>query len=150
MDDIARLQAQIDDMKRLLDKAYNTEIPRTVRLTSPLTSTSWDGDPYSTTAKTLIDLSAVFSAPANIKSVSVVVSVRDGASAGTPDLYLILSPNDTAGSGVYWYASGRTNNYWYSAKHEVTCNADGDIYFQIAASGAGTFDVYLQVWDYTL
>jgi len=36
---------------------------------TPLTSTAWDGgDAFSTTAKTLIDLSAVFGVPAGVKA----------------------------------------------------------------------------------
>jgi len=30
----------------------------------------------------------------------------------------------------------------------VPCNADGDIYYQISASGASTFDVWIQIWGY--
>ena len=52
-----------------------------VYLQAPLTSTSWDGDSFSTTAKTLIDLSAVFGVPANVKAIYARVFVNDSASA---------------------------------------------------------------------
>ena len=64
-------------------------------LTTPLTSTAWDGDAYSTTAKTKIDLSSVFSAPAGIKAVLVAGTIADSGSA-TADCSFRLSPNDTA------------------------------------------------------
>lgn len=46
-------------------------------LTTPLTSTSWDGDARSTTAKTKIDLSAVFGVPAGAKGILVRLVARD-------------------------------------------------------------------------
>jgi hypothetical protein len=33
---------------------------------------------------------------------------------------------------------------------EVPCDANGDIYYQVLASGAGTFDIYLEVWGWVL
>ena len=30
----------------------------------------------------------------------------------------------------------------------VPCDANGDIYYQIAASGTGTMDVNIQIWGY--
>ena len=116
-------------------------------LSTPLTSTSWDGDSFSTTAKTLIDLSAVFGVPAGVKAVYVLVRVNDSASAGT-DCYLILSPNNTAASGFQSRPYGRANDAYESHSFIVPCDANGDIYYQILASGAGTFDVLIQVWGY--
>lgn len=118
-----------------------------VPLSSPLTSTSWDGDAYSTTAKTLIDLSAVFSAPAGIKAVLVSLVVRDSASSAA-DPRIILSPNNTAGSGPVFGCGGQTNDTWSRGMLIVPCDANGDIYYQIAATGSGTFDIYMSVWGY--
>jgi len=117
-----------------------------VPLTVPLTSTSWDGDSFSTTAKTKIDLSAVFSTPAKIKAVKVYVGVRDSDSAGT-DTYLILGPTDTADLGIP-FSPLPVNDRWYRGGDDIPCDSNGDIYYQIAASGAGTFDVVLQIWGY--
>ena len=115
---------------------------------TPLTSTSWDGDAYSTTAKTLIDLSSVFGVPAGVKAVFVRVAVQDsGAASG--DYYIVLSPNNSASSGMAVNcipANDRLNR----GELIVPCNANGDIYYQIVASGAGTFDVHLQIWGYYL
>ena len=115
-------------------------------LTTPLTSTAWDGDIYPTTAKTLIDLSVVFGAPPNIKAGLFRVSVID-TSASSTDCYLILSPNNTAGEGMMipcFPSSTRTNR----AEVVVPCNTDGDIYYQILASGSLTFTASIQVWGY--
>ena len=121
---------------------------RPVFLTTPKTSTSWDGDAYSTTAKTKIDLSEVFGVPAGIKAVLVWVAVRDSASQ-TTDCYLRLSPVSTgdAGMGVNCdYVNDRYGRHLLI----VPCDANGDIYYQIAASGTGTMDVFLQIWGYWL
>ena len=112
----------------------------------PLTSTSWDGDSYSTTAKTLIDLSAVFGVPAGVKAVLLFVWVRDSGSA-TNDTYLILGPTNSnlVGMAIDPHA---VNDRIHRATIVVPCDANGDIYYQIGASGAGTFDVFMQVWGY--
>jgi len=116
-------------------------------LTAPLTSASWDGDSFSTTAKTKIDLSAVFSAPAGMKAVLLFVTVRDSDSANG-DYYLILSPNDTAGQGFACKATHAANDSLHSYCCIIPCDANGDIYYQIAAHGAGTFDAWIQIWGY--
>lgn len=117
-------------------------------LTSPLTSTSWDGDSYSTTAKTLIDLSAVFGAPAGVKAVYVRLYTHDSGSASN-SCFLILSPNDTAGSSaVSSWPEGRANDKPEDSYGICPCDANGDVYYQIRASGDGTLDAYIQIWGY--
>lgn len=118
-----------------------------VPLSSPLTSTSWDGDARSTTAKTLIDLSAVFGVPAGVKAVLAYVAIRDSGSAGA-DTYLILSPTDVANQGLLIDCSGLANDAWERGTLIVPCDANGDVYFQVAASGAGTLDAWVQIWGY--
>jgi hypothetical protein len=119
-----------------------------VPLDTPLTSTSWDGDAYSTTAKTLIDLSGVFGAPANIKAVLFTLGIRDSGSASGSDYYIILSPNATAGSGAYVDCGGLTNDAWERDQLIIPCDANGDVYYQIAASGSLTMDVHIHIYGY--
>ena len=117
----------------------------------PLTSTSWDGDARSTEAKTKIDLSAVFGAPANIKAISVRIAARDSASVNTSAVYFGVSPNNTADSfAVDVSPRGLVNDYYANAHGVCPCDANGDIYYQVAASGAGTLDAVLQIWGYLL
>lgn len=117
-------------------------------LTTPLGSTSWDGDSFSTTSKTLIDLSAVFGVPANVKAVLLFVWVRDSGSA-TADTYLILGPttSNLVGMAIDPHV---INDRLHRATLIVPCDSNGDIYYQIGASGTGTFDVFMQVWGYYL
>lgn len=119
-------------------------------LTTPLTSTSWDGDSYSTTAKTLIDLSEVFGVPAGVKAVMVRMIARDsGSSAGYCQLG--LSPNSTAGSvAVQAYLQGVANDAYVSVNGVVPCDANGDVYYQVVASGTGTLDAIIEIWGYWL
>ena len=117
-------------------------------LTAPLTSTSWDGDAFSTTAKTLIDLSAVFSAPAGIKAILINLNARDsGSAAGSASLR--VSPNSTAGQApVVLTLDGFPNDTYVNESGVCPCDSNGDIYYQITATGAGTMDVTLQIWGY--
>lgn len=121
---------------------------RPVFLTTPKTSTSWDGDARSTTARTLIDLSAVFGVPAGVKAVLLSVKVRDSASQ-TSDTYIVLGPTNTAGEGVAVNPQ-YTNDRYNRVVVVVPCDANGDIYYDLTASGAGTFDVIMQVFGYWL
>jgi hypothetical protein len=120
-----------------------------VPITTRLTSTSWDGDARSTTAKTKIDLSAVFGLPAGIKAVLADVSLRDSGSVSEQTgCYLILSPNNTNLVGLYAYCAGVANDAWVHHQMVVPCDENGDIYFQIDASGTNTMDIYLEIWGY--
>ncbi len=122
-----------------------------VPLQTPLTSTSWDGDSFSTTAKTLIDLSAVFGVPAGIKAVYMRASARDSASAGTGNIGIWFSPNNTSGeAALFCRPSGRANDYVEEINGIVPCDSNGDIYYQCAASGANTLDVWIEIWGYWL
>lgn len=133
-----------------LDGLDSTAFGRPVFLTTPLKSTAWDGDAFSTTAKTLIDLSSVFGAPAGIKGILVRLAGRDsGSSAGV--CQLALSPNSTADSvAVQCYLQGVANDVYISANGVVPCNENGDVYYQITASGTGTLDAFIEIWGYWL
>lgn len=128
--------------------AYSTKF---YPLTSPLTSTSWDGDARSTTAKTLIDLSAVFGVPAGVKAVLALIQCRDSASSGTATNYFSISPSSSADvHAIITRCSGLPNDYWASEVGVCPCDDNGDIYYQCTASGTSTLDVYLQIWGYWL
>lgn len=114
---------------------------------APLVSTAWDGDAYSTTGKTLIDLSVVFSGvPAGVKAVAVRLSARDSASAATSNIFVGLSNNNTSLSFALAVSPrGLPNSYYAEQDGIVPCNANGDIYYQVQASGASTMDIILTV-----
>mgnify|MGYP001413713846 FL=1 len=133
-----------------LDGIDSTGFGRPVFLTAQLTSTSWDGDARSTTAKTLIDLSSVFEVPAGVKAVIVNAAVRDSGSAAAADAFLCLCPNNSSLAGPKISCAGLPNDVWAYGSFTVPCNSNGDIYYQIVASGSGTMDVYLEIWGWWL
>ena len=149
MDAIVRLTQEIGKLWRAVRKLQVTGFQRPTWLAAPLTSTSWDGDAYSTTAKTVIDMSAVFGVPANIKAVDLKVAIQDSGSAGAL-CYIILAPNNTASQGKTFSLEGVPNDTFRYTSMLVPCDANGDIYYQIAATGASTLDVYMEVWSYWL
>jgi hypothetical protein len=130
------------------NSSYYTGYPLTP-LTSQLTSASWNGNARSTTAKTLIDLSTVFGAPAGIKAVLLRVAIRDSGSLGT-ECWITFSPNNSANSGLAIGCSGIANDMYSRGSLLVPCDANGDIYFQTLASGANTLDVWLEIWGYCI
>lgn len=140
-------------MEELLSTVFvrRNEITRPVFLTTPLTSTAWDGDSYSTTAKTKIDLSAVFGAPAGIKAVLVRMFANDSASVSTSSCWIGLSPNDVDASlALVLRLSGVPNDMRQDEQGICPCDEDGDIYYQITASGTNTTDVWITIWGYWL
>ena len=114
-------------------------------LRSPLSSGSWDGDSYSDTAATLIDLSAVFGAPAGIKAVKVRVLVRDSGASGAA-AYLTLSPSDV--NVAMEFRCPPEDDYWAEYLVDVPCDANGDVYYTVEATGASTLDAHIQIWGY--
>lgn len=131
------------DARLVTVEGYSHFVP----LTAPLTSTSWDGDSFSTTAKTLIDLSAVFGAPAGIKAVMVVVALRDSGSAAG-DARLILGARNVSGEGIPFDCNGQANDTYEREFGIVPCDANGDIYYQTIATGANTLDIVIQIHGY--
>lgn len=116
-------------------------------LTTALTSTSWDGDAYSTTAPTLIDLSAVFGVPAGVKAILATIGCNDSAAWGTADLYVALNPSNSATQRVlrvHTFGGDILNG----GTGVVPCDSNGDVYYSISASGAGTMDIIIRIWGY--
>ena len=149
MDALEAMQREINQLKRQLEmfQSGNYATCQFVPLTAALTSTSWDGDGYSTTGKTLIDLSAVFGVPAGVKAILARIAIRDSDGADG-DYTFILSPEASGGVGPAQINCIPVYDRYNRASFVVPCDANGDVYYQVAASGAGTMDVILQIWGY--
>ena len=134
-----------------LDGIDSTGFGRPVFLTTPLTSTDWEGNARSTTAKTLIDLSAVFGVPAGVKAIMVQLLSRDSASAVSTTVFFGVSPNNTdASCPVMSVSRGLPNDTLVYASGICPCDANGDIYYQVVASGTDTTDCWIRIWGYWL
>ena len=145
-----KMMQKLKRLKREVERLQRWERPKSpVFLTTPLTSTDWDGDSHSTTPKTKIDLSTVFGVPAGVKAVDAFVNMRDSGSA-TTYCYMYLSPTDTPNVGKVFSCDNGKNDGLVPVSAIVPCDANGDIYYQIVASGVGTMDVTIHIWGYWL
>jgi hypothetical protein len=152
-----RIIEELGKLKREVERLKRVEYPtgRPVFLASPLTSTSWDGDAYSSTSgKVLIDLSTVFGVPAGVKAVILECAINDSGSltySTYGGAWILFSGQNTelwGGQGIN--LEKEPNDAHRNAHMIVACNSDGDIYYRINASGTGTMDVILKVWGYWL
>lgn len=133
---------------QVANKKYVDEKSTVVFLTASLTSPDWDGDSYSTTAKTKINLNDKFGTPTGIKAILAQVSIRDSGSAGTTCRF-VLGANNIAYNGAT-VLTLPINDQWNESQVIAPCDEDGNVYYQIIASGAGTFEVYFSIVGYWL
>lgn len=160
--DQGKLVERLERLERLVaqltggrDVGYHTANSPLIPFRTPLTSTDWDGDAHSTTAKTLIDVSATFTnaagefVPDGAKMILARLIARDSGSAAGISYYFGLAPNDTAASlaGAVRPA-GVANDTPAEQTIPIPCDINGDVYYQISASGAGTMDCWLEIWGY--
>lgn len=152
---------QIDVLKELINKVsfLERELERIKAYDTPgaqfpvkylrtgIGSASWNGGARSTTAKTVIDLSATFvGVPAGIEAVYIAMIFRDSGSAAF-DALLELGPQ-SSGVNIQFDCAGQVNDSWERLAVWIPCDQNGDIYYNINASGVNTMDVYLFVWGW--
>jgi hypothetical protein len=140
--------AASDDYLEIVDTSTNTskKISRETLagwyfLSTPLTSTSWDGDTKTTSNRAVVDLSSVFGVPAGVKAVLMSIQTQGDAAND----YIRFGPDSvnnftlvcrTQVAGVIAHASGI-----------VPCDANGDVYCHTS----GTVEsVYVWIWGYWL
>lgn len=121
-----------------------------VPLDSYLTSTSFDGDSFSSVSKTKIDMSSVFSITdtASISAYHIQVFCRDSGSDSTSSYGVVLWNNNTNQYGEWVSCSGLANDAIARGMVIVPADASGDIYYQFVASGTSTLDVWIRVMGY--
>ena len=131
--------------------APRTKFGQIIFLQTRLSDSDFDGDSFSDTGKTLIDLSAVFGLPAGIRAVYMRVRIRDsGSAAGSTSPRVTLGPTNVAGAGPSVVAAGRANDAFEDQCLWIPCDPNGDIYYEVDASGAGTLDLWLRPWGYMI
>ena len=144
----------VNDVSEPLDANKTKRMPLSkmhapVFLTSPLTSTDFDGDAFSTTAKTLIDLSDKFSLPAGVSAVLAYLYASDSGSGGGV-AWAGLGPSANPSYALFNHLQGAPNGAPRVVTGVVPCDANGDIYFECVATGVGTLNVVLFIWGYWL
>ena len=115
-----------------------------VPLTTPLTSTSYNGDDTISVGTRTIDTSSVFGAPVGIKAALVYVRAK-WASAG--DYYLIARPGGGASTTDVGVIRGSTT-YYDDMTVLVPCDANGD--FDIVVGGANATNVIIRIFGYCI
>ena len=122
-----------------------------IPLSAPLTSACYDGDSFSTHAKTSVSLVTAFGAPENIKAALMSVAIRDANSASSTTAgYIYLAPNATADSGIVFSAQGLRDDAYSRMTAVVPCTGNSIIYRQSVASVASGIDLVIQIWGYWL
>ena len=134
---------RIKQLEREVERLQRWERPaiKPVFLTTPKTSTSWDGDTKTTSDRAIVDLSTVFGVPAGIKA--VLMSIQTQADA--VDDYIRFGPNST-----YNYALTCRTPVAGQIAHAtgvVPCDSNGDVY----CYPSGTIEnVQVYIWGYWL
>lgn len=117
-----------------------------VPLVTPATTIAWSGTTFSTTSPQPLQVVSTFGIPSDAKAILATLSVLDSAGAG--NYYCSLGPNNT-----YYYAlvcrSVSASYYNEVGPGPVPCQ-NGDVYYRILSSGAGTLTVTLRIWGYWL
>lgn len=134
---IDRLKRLEREVERLRVKEKQVFVP----LTTPLTSTSWDGDSKGTGDRATVDLSAAFGVPAGVKAVLMTIQTTGDAAND----YIRFGPN----SGNSFALTCRTQvaSQIMHASGIVPCDANGDVYCYTS----GTVEsVYVWIWGYWL
>jgi len=148
-DILEQMQREINELRRQLE-AFNSGGYSTlefVPLTTPLSVTGFNGDSFSDVAtSTQMDLSAIASTPAGIKAILMKINVNDSASFPTGGLYFGLGPSDTYWSACMVRPLG--GDYVESVLSVIPCDANGDLWYRVNASGVGTLDIATAVYGY--
>jgi hypothetical protein len=81
--------------------------------------------------------------------VLVKVALRDSGSAATSCRFE-LSGVSSGTKYSLTVPAIPVNDRYGNGQGIVPCDANGDIYYNVVASGSGTMDIYLEIWGYWL
>ena len=124
-----------------------------IPLTSPLTSTSWNGNAYSdVSTPTEINLYDVFGVPKGARAIVVSMIARDSVAAVTVGLYFRIGPTSTYCNAIIVRPIGDDVLTENAGICPVSLDSDGKprVFYTINASGTGTMDCWLRIWGYFL
>ena len=116
----------------------------------PLTNTDFDGDSFSDVGSLtkIENTSWSTTIPTDAKALIITGAARDSGSAAAPALYFrIYSTSTATNPALTIWPTGVLNDARVGADGIVPCT-DGDIWYDVNASGASTMDVWLYVVGY--
>ena len=138
-------------MEKRVDDLAQPEIGWSpVFMTTPYTNTTFDGDSFSDVASNtkIENTSWSTTIPSDAKALLITAMARDSDSAGTNGLYVFLYGAAAAATpSMRLYLNGIPNNQNAAETAVVPCT-DGDIWYRVNASGAGTLDIWLVCFGY--
>ena len=135
----------VDRIKRLereVERLRVKESGKFIALTTPLTSTSWDGDKKGLADRAIVDLSAVFGVPASVKAVLMSIQTTDDTAAQ----YIRFGPDAT--NNFTLTCRTQVANQAANVSGVVPCDANGDVYCY--PSNDYILGVYVWIWGYWL
>lgn len=124
-----------------LDGIDSTDFGRPVFLTTPLTSTSWDGDTKGEGDRAIVDLSTVFGVPAGVKAVMMSIQTQGDAAND----YIRFGPD--SGNSFTLVCRTQVAGQIMHASGIVPCDANGDVYCHASGPVEG---VWVWIWGYWL
>jgi hypothetical protein len=129
---------------------YTAHAP--VWLTTPLTSTSWDGDAWSDAAVASLNLNSVFGVPDGAQAVLIELYAQDSGAYPQAGLYAAIGT-----TGSYFQITARPRgggaNYPGNAMGWLpvsTVSGHPTVYYQVNASGTLTMSITMRVWGYAI
>jgi hypothetical protein len=128
--------------------SYPVYAPK-IQLTAIALSSPYNaGVGLSTQSNTFMDMSSLSSLSQlqYAKAYNLMVSVRDSGSAGT-DCYVSFKTSSGA-SPIAYVGASAINNRWHRCVRFVPCGTNGDLWFDVVASGTQTLDVVIKVSAY--
>lgn len=140
--------AASDDYLEIVDTSTNTskKISRETLagwyfLSTPLTSTSWDGDTKGVGDRAIVDLSTVFGVPAGVKAVLMSIQTQ----SDTVNDYIRFGPD--SGNSFTLVCRTQVAGQIMHASGIVPCDANGDVYCYTSGPVEG---VWVWIWGYWL
>jgi hypothetical protein len=128
------------DLRKLQDGSLRTGYIF-VPLTTPKTSTDWDGDVKNTGTYDIDSSASPWSLPAGVKAIVIRLAANWGAA--NSGYYAALRPN---GQTEFTSVVKAYFNGYVEMTAVVPVDSNGD--FEVVIGGANTTGVYLQLWGY--
>lgn len=137
---LKRLEREVERLK-VKESPIMSNFGRPVFLTTPLTSTSWDGDTKGVGDRAIVDLSTVFGVPAGVKAVLMSIQTK----SDTVNDYIRFGPD--SGNNFTLVCRTQVAGQIMHASGIVPCDANGDVYCYPAGP---VENVQVWIWGYWL